>query len=125
MRLVLYIALAGALGSVCRYLVGLAAVRALPASLPLGTLIVNVVGAFAIGLAMEILGARGARGGQFQVALTVGFLGGFTTYSSFALESVTLLDGGRAGHAAAYVGLTLVLAAGACWAGVVLARALR
>ena len=97
------IALAGAGGALCRLAVNnVVSAR----SFPLSTLVVNVVGSFALG----VLVAWGATRLSPEVlsVLSVGFLGGFTTFSTFALEAVTLSDDGRLGTAAVYVVISVV-----------------
>lgn len=122
MRVALIIALAGGLGSVSRYYAGMLAYRILGDRLPYGTLAVNVAGSFAIGLAMMFFRSRGLLGSDMRIAVTVGFLGGFTTYSAFALETVDLMHADRIGLAGVYVIATLVLAGLACAAGMLAAR---
>jgi CrcB protein len=116
---VLVVALGGAAGSVGRYL--LAAWLA-PAStqFPWATLLVNVVGAFAIGAFARLFGAE--HDPLLRLALTTGLCGGFTTFSAFSVETLTLLQQGRAGRAALYVGLSLVLGLGATTLGFAVAR---
>lgn len=117
----LWIALAGALGSLCRF--GVA--RLLPPGLthfPWATLIVNVLGSLAMGLAAARLAALGHLDTRFALALTTGFLGGFTTYSSFALDTVSILEKRNFFAALIYVLLTLVAALAACALGVALGR---
>ena len=121
--LILYIALAGAAGSVLRYLLAHALQRT-TTGFPVGTLTVNVLGAFAIGVVMALFAARGELDSRVRIAITIGFLGGFTTYSAFAYETIALLEEQRVGAAAAYVTFTLVVAGVACFAGMVVARAL-
>lgn len=118
MKQVLLVALGGALGSAGRYGAGLVAARVLGLAFPWGTLIVNVLGALAIG----VLTARvdplhpGAR-----LFIGVGILGGFTTFSTFSLEAVRLLQH-QPGAGALYMAASLVLSVGACWMGLVLGR---
>lgn len=121
----LAIALAGALGSLCRWGVGhvLSNAGGNP-RWPWGTLAVNVAGSFLIGAVMALFAARGELDSRLRMAITIGFLGGFTTYSSFAYETVTLLDEGAPGLAALYVGTTLVAAGAACAVGIIAIRAL-
>jgi CrcB protein len=119
-RLVGWVALGGATGSVLRH----AAALALPApgGWPLGTLAVNVVGAFLLGLLLEAVARRGPETRRLQrlrLTLGTGVLGGFTTYSSFALEIDRLLRDGAAALAAGYVGASLVLGTLAALGGVV------
>ncbi len=118
----LYIALAGALGSVSRYLVGEGIQRALNPRVPLGTFAVNVVGSFVIGLVMAVYIARGEMDSRLRIAVTVGFLGGFTTYSSFAYETVTLIEKHELPTAALYVAMTVVVAGLAAAAGIYTGR---
>lgn len=85
------VACGGAFGSAARYGVSLLALRYFGARLPLGTLFVNVTGCFLIGLLMTWLErSQPAHAVEWRLVLAVGFLGGFTTFSTFALESYTL-----------------------------------
>jgi CrcB protein len=115
----LLVALGGALGSVARYAVSLGAARWLGAGLPWGTLIVNVTGSFAIGLLAALLTADGrpALGGDARAFVLIGILGGFTTFSSFSLETLNLARSGALGAAAANAGLSLLLSLAAVWLG--------
>ena len=112
--MVFWVFMAGGLGSAARYLVGLWAVATLGAGFPYGTLIVNLAGSFALGLVAQ-LALAGSWPLDMRAAIAAGLLGGFTTYSSFNQETLTMLAGGAAGAAALYVTVTLVggLAAGA------------
>jgi fluoride exporter len=115
---VLLVALGGAVGSLARYGVGVAVVRAFGAGFPWGTLVVNVVG----GLAMGLLAARvSPEHEHLRLLLGVGALGGFTTFSAFSLETVRLMEH-QPGLAALYVAASLILSVGACWAGLTLGR---
>lgn len=118
MMQVLMVALGGAIGSVARYGVGMAAARLLGLGFPWGTLIVNVAG----GLAMGLLAARiGPSQEQMRLLLGVGLLGGFTTFSSFSLETVRLMEH-QAGLAVLYVAASMILSIGACALGYWLGR---
>lgn len=121
---VLFIGLAGAAGSLSRYYVGMGLRRAGGDRFPWGTLAVNVIGSFAIGLVMAAFIARGQLDARVRIAITVGFLGGFTTYSSFAYETVTLMERRQFHVAAAYMGGTLMIGMMACWAGLTAGRRL-
>ena len=121
---VAYIAVGGALGTLARYLVGLGAQRVLGNALPYGTFAVNVLGSFIIGYAMVHFAARGLMDSHVRMGLTIGFLGGFTTYSSFAFETVSLLETDRVVAAAGYVVTTLLVAGLSCFLGMLAARAL-
>lgn len=122
MSTLLYIALAGALGSVCRYLMGTAVQRASGAAFPWGTLAVNVVGSFCIGLVMALFAQRGQLDAPLRLALTAGFLGGFTTYSAFAFETIQLVERQEFAAAIVYVAATVLTAAVACALGLALVR---
>jgi CrcB protein len=114
------VAAAGALGTLARWLVALAVPAT--ARLPWATLAVNLVGSFAIGAVIGVMTARGAAASPWRTVLTTGFLGGFTTYSAFALETVQLAQTGRSASALLYVAITLVGGVAACWVGLTLAR---
>ena len=121
---VVWVMVAGGLGSGARYLVGQWAGPALGASFPFGTLIVNLVGCFLLGAVVQ-LSATGSWSPELRTAIAAGFLGGFTTYSSFNQETIALLTGGAAGVAATYVAVTIAggLAAGSL--GLAVARLLQ
>jgi len=114
---------AGALGSGARYLVGLWAVERLGAAFPYGTLIVNISGSFALGMVAHLATAS-AWSPELRAAIAIGFLGGFTTYSSFNQETLTLLGSGATGTALLNISLTLMAGLAAGWLGLVVARQL-
>lgn len=122
MSTLVYIALAGAAGSVCRHLVGAAITHRAGGAFPHGTLLVNVTGSFCMGVVMALFALRGQLHSPLRIALTAGFLGGFTTYSAFALETIQLVENQRLAAAGAYVLMTLLAAAIACAAGLALVR---
>ncbi len=112
----IHVAIGGALGAMLRYL------TTISVAFPYGTLAVNVVGSFAMGLAFVWLAARGAVGWQHFVM--TGILGGFTTFSAFSLDTLRLVDAGRIGAAAGYAGASVVLSVAAIFAAVMFARGL-
>ena len=115
---VLLVAVGGAVGAVARYGVGLGAARLFGLAFPWGTLAVNIVG----GLAMGLLAAKTAPEQEaLRLALGVGVLGGFTTFSAFSLETVRLMEH-QPGLAALYAVFSVVLSVGACWLGLSLGR---
>lgn len=118
----LHVALGGALGACARYLTGLATLRLIGPGFPWGTLIVNVLGSFVMGLLVVALAHWGAN--RMAPLLMTGFLGGFTTFSAFSLDAMTLWERGDSLAAAVYVGGSLILSLGAIVAGVALARSL-
>jgi CrcB protein len=100
----------------------LMALRTLGSVFPWGTFIVNVLGCFLFGIVAGLAASRGIFGSTGRVFLLAGVLGGFTTYSSFAFESVELIEGGRLAAAALHVGGQLLLGTVAVWAGLLLTR---
>ncbi|MFM8291951.1 MAG: fluoride efflux transporter FluC [Planctomycetia bacterium] len=115
----LWLGLAGAAGTLLRAGLTTLAVRLLGPEFPWGTLLVNVAGSFACG-ALWAARLRGLST-ETETILLVGLLGGFTTYSSFAFQSVEMLSGGRPAAAIGYLVATNLLALAACWAGLRLA----
>ena len=122
MRLLL-ICLGGACGTAARYGVDIAAARCLGVDFPYGTLIVNVVGSFLIGVIQEVALSTSLVPETLRLVLGVGVMGGFTTYSAFSYGTIRLADRG-ATAAVTNVLLTTGLCLGVCVLGVLLARAL-
>lgn len=104
---ILSVALGGAIGSVLRYLTNLGVMRAVGPGFPWATLAVNVVGSFVMGVLVELLAQRG--GQRFAPLLMTGLLGGFTTFSAFSLDTVTLWERDQPELALAYVGASILL----------------
>ncbi|MCA8879538.1 MAG: fluoride efflux transporter CrcB [Rhodobacteraceae bacterium] len=116
------VALGGALGASSRYLTGVVIARNFGmGKFPLGIITVNVLGSFLMGVITIILVRTNLT--QFNALVAVGFLGGFTTFSSFSLETITLIERGETGLAALYVVLSVGLSLGALFGGIALARA--
>ena len=126
MNLLFYLAivLAGGTGALLRYLVGRAAISFGWAALPFGTLIANLLGCFLIGYLSWMLVHRWQLTSQVQVVVLTGFLGGFTTFSAFSLETITMIQQGASFKALIYVGLSVVLCLLMCFAGLFLAKSL-
>ena len=103
-----WICLAGGLGTGTRYLVGLWATERFGTAFPYGTLIVNVVGCFLLAVVMKLAVDTAPVAPTVRLALTVGFLGGLTTYSSFNYEATTLLQTGERSLALAYYAATAI-----------------
>jgi len=87
----LYVSLGAALGGAARYWLSNFVYRVLPATFPYGTLLVNVLGSFLLGLLVFFIFERSTLSSEWRMLLTVGFCGGFTTFSTFSLETVNLL----------------------------------
>jgi len=116
-----WICLAGAVGTGSRYLVTLWATERFGTAFPAGTLIVNLAGCFLMALAVEAA-FRSGWPETVRLAVTAGFLGGFTTYSSFNFETTRLIETGAGSTAAAYMLVTVIGAFAAGWMGLALGR---
>lgn len=117
---ILQVAAGGAFGSVLRYLANVGAMRLLGPGFPMGTLTVNVVGSFAMGALVALLGRHNAN--HLAPLLMTGVLGGFTTFSAFSLDTVTLWTRGQAGLALLYVSLSLGVSLAALALGLAIFR---
>ena len=115
-----FVALGGALGASLRYLVNVAAPRLFGHGFPYATLTVNVVGSFLMGLLVVILAQKS--GTRFAPFLITGVLGGFTTFSAFSLDAITLYERGQIGLAFVYVAGTVIVALAALFFGMTIAR---
>lgn len=122
----LYVALGGGLGSWLRYIVGRAWTAALgpvrAGEFPYGTLTVNVLGSLMMGLLVGWLARFGSHGEGTRLMLAIGLLGGFTTFSSFSLDIVSLADRGQLGLAAFYTAVSLIAGVGSLFLGLSLMR---
>ena len=118
----LLVGAAGGAGSVARYLVSVGAAR-LGAAIPWGTLLVNAAGCAAIGALMYAFEQKQAVSETTRVALAVGFLGGFTTFSAFGYETFALARDGHRSAAAVNVVASVALGLGGVWLGWAGARA--
>jgi CrcB protein len=119
----LWICMAGAAGTGARYLVALWAAQRFGSAFPYGTLIVNLLGCFAIAAVMHAALAL-SWSPTLRSAITIGFIGGLTTYSSFNYETSRLLEEGALGAAALNATATILGAFAAGWFGVLCARLL-
>ncbi len=123
MRHILLIALGGAVGSVLRYLLSLSVHNVLGRDFPYGTLAVNIIGSFIMGfLAMFFVERFVAAAGEWRSLLMIGFLGGFTTFSSFSFETLSLLEDGDLLRAFLNIVLSMGLCLIAVWLGAKLGR---
>lgn len=120
--MLLWVMVAGGLGSGARYAIGRWAFDAWGASFPYGTFIVNVAGCFALGALVQLT-AAGTVSPEMRTAIGAGFLGGFTTYSSFNQDTLALMASGATGAALLNMVLTLVGGLAAGLLGMATARA--
>ena len=121
---VLAVAVGGALGALLRYGMSLGVHGLLGRGFPYGTLAVNVSGSLAMGLLYVLLVERAALAPEWRLALLVGLLGAFTTFSAFALETLLLLEEGAPLRALVNVVTSVVTCLAACWAGLWIGRSL-
>ena len=117
-----YIALGSAIGGMLRYLLGGWIQRAAGHGFPLGTLVINVSGSLALGLLLRWASHPPTLNPDLRAFLTVGLCGGFTTFSTFSAESITLMQDGQWGKAMTYVLLSVTLSLAATAAGFAMVR---
>ncbi len=127
MSSLLYVACGGAIGASLRYVLGLAAARSLGPDYPYGTMAANVLGGFLMGvlagwLAFKVVGPSETVSENLKLFLGVGLLGGFTTFSTFSLDAVTMLEKKAYGSFLGYSVGSVVLSIGAVMIGLMLAR---
>lgn len=122
---VLLVGAGGAIGAMARYGVSLAVGRAWGVGFPLATLLINIVGSLAMGLLVgwfaRMLPSWAVEGRLF---LAIGVLGGFTTFSSFSLDVVALIERGEIAQGAAYAALSVVVSVAALYLGLLMTRGL-
>lgn len=118
----LAIATGGAAGAVLRFLMSGWIYSWLGRGFPYGTLVVNVIGSLLMGLLSVLLIERLSLGPEWRAAILIGLLGGFTTFSTFSIETLNLIESGEHAKALANVVLSVVLCIAAAWAGVIAGR---
>ena len=121
--LFVWVALGGALGSVARLGLSHGIYRVVSAGFPYGTLAVNVLGSFAMGLVTAFFMRKFEDNQAAQFFLTTGVLGGFTTFSAFSLDVLKLVNSGQSGSALLYVFASVGLSIAAVFAGFALMSA--
>lgn len=122
-QLVAAVAIGGALGSVARYLVAIGAGRLVGTEFPWGTLAINIAGSFLIGVFAESFALTWSVSQTIRVFLTVGICGGFTTFSTFSLDAIVLMQRGELWAASAYIAASVALSILALFGGLLLVRA--
>lgn len=122
MRILLAIGAGGFLGAIARYLMQLITVKWLPLAFPYGTLIVNVVGCFLIGIFYGLADRGNMQNPEWKFFLTTGFCGGFTTFSTFSYEVHTLWRLDHPFYFSLYIGLSLTLSILATFLAIYLVR---
>ena len=124
MSQVIAIAIGGAFGSVLRYGLSTWVHTLVGRGFPYGTLAVNVLGCMAMGVLFVLLVERMGASAVWRAGLLIGVLGGFTTFSTFSIETFNLIEQGAMAKAAGNIAASLVLCVGATWLGVIIARQL-
>jgi CrcB protein len=118
----LIVFLGGGIGAALRHGVNIAAARALGTGFPFGTLTVNVVGSLVMGLMAAWFAFEGSPSQHWRLFLTTGILGGFTTFSTFSLDTALLYERGELGLAALYVVVSVAAGVAGLFAGLALVR---
>jgi CrcB protein len=112
------------IGGAMRHGINVLAARVAGLDFPYGTLAINVIGSFAMGVIAEYFALKADLPQHWRLFLTTGILGGFTTFSAFSLETAVLYERNELGAAAVYVIASVVLSVGGLFAGLAMVRAL-
>ena len=124
MKMILFIAGGGAIGAVMRYGASLGVYSLFGRGFPYGTLVVNVTGSLLMGVLSIVLLERFNVGPEWRAAILVGLLGSFTTFSTFSLETLNLLEQGDMMRAMANIAFSIIVCLAAVWVGVSIGRQL-
>ena len=120
--MLLYVALGSAIGGGSRYLLGGLIQRLLDTPFPAGTLLVNISGSFLLGAILRYALETPTLSPEVRALLTIGFCGGYTTFSTFSYETVALLEDGEWTRAGLYVGASVLLSLVGTFLGFAVAR---
>jgi fluoride exporter len=122
--MLIYVAVGSAIGGVARYLLGGAVQRIFDTTFPAGTLLVNVTGSFLLGAIIRYALDTPSLTPEVRAFLTIGFCGGYTTFSTFSYEAMALLEDGEWVRAGAYITASVVLSLVGTWLGFAVGRQL-
>jgi fluoride exporter len=122
MRHILLVAIGGGLGAALRHLTNLGALRLFGPNFPYGTMAVNILGSFAMGVFIEMLARRYGGSNELRLFVATGILGGFTTFSAFSLDFAVLMQRGALGSALFYALASVILSILALFLGLWLVR---
>jgi len=123
-KLLLYIAVGGAVGAVGRYSITVAVTQWTTSSFPYGTMVVNILGSFLLGCLLAALSLNWSPSAEFRSLLQVGVLGAFTTFSTFSLDAYQQISRGDYLGTALYIGISVAIGILALISGVALVRQL-
>jgi fluoride exporter len=120
--MLLYVAVGSAIGGVSRYLLGGLVQRLLDTTFPAGTLLINISGSFLLGAILRYAIETPTLSPEVRAFLTIGFCGGYTTFSTFSYETVAMLEDGEWTRAGLYVGASVLLSLLGVFLGFAVAR---
>lgn len=121
MKLLLVVGVGSFIGGMSRYLVSLFVQNKFLSTFPYGTLVVNIAGCFLIGI-VYALSEKGNVNAEWRLFLITGFLGGFTTFSSFSNETVSMLRDAQYWQALSYIGISIIVGLAATFGGISLIK---
>lgn len=124
MQKYLYIALGGSLGALARYWVGSAVASRMGAKFPYGTFVINMTACVLVGFSLTFLSRRSGLNSAWRYLIPVGFVGAYSTFSTYEWETLSALRSGAISLAALYAFGSLVLGLAAVWCGIMLAEVL-
>lgn len=120
----LMVGVGGCLGSILRFWLGTYIGSRMGTRFPYGTFVINITGSFLIGLVFALITARSQWSPNWRYLIPIGFIGGYTTFSSFEYETLLTIQAGQVGLGLLYVVLSVVVGFVAVWGGVVMGRAI-
>jgi CrcB protein len=122
LKQLLFIGAGGFLGSISRFLVGRYVQHIFLAAFPYGTFIVNILGCLLLGILFGIFEKGGLTSPEWKMFLVVGFCGGFTTFSTFSMDNLSLLRDGDYFYFFIYAGLSVILGLAATFSGIIIIK---
>ncbi|HXM60896.1 MAG TPA: fluoride efflux transporter CrcB [Terriglobales bacterium] len=120
----LFVGIGGCLGSILRFWLGSYIGSKMGTRFPYGTLVINITGSFLIGLIFALLTVRTSWSPNWRYLIPIGFIGGYTTFSSFEYETLRTIQDGQIGLGLLYVATSVVIGFVAVWGGVMAGRAI-
>ena len=122
LRTLLLIALGGGVGSILRYLTAIVINKYYTTVFPLATLVVNIIGCLLIGIIMGLLEKNQVTDSAMKWLFVTGFCGGFTTFSTFGYENISLLQNQQSGWAFLYIAASIIIGMFAVWLGLLIVK---